>query len=260
MRFDGQIGIITGGASGIGRETAIGYARYGGTAIVADYDDIAAEAVVAEIIAAGGKAESRHVDLRQSEELVAGLQSVADKFGRIDFLHNNAYSAPKDFAFARTEDFAVDHWHDTMQVVLNATFLATRTVLPVMRAQKSGAIVNTASISGYRGNLGNGAYSAAKSGILNFTRVVALEYAEFGVRCNTVTPGVIATPLLDKLDDRRKSGLLNSVPMRRGGKPEEIANLVLFLASDLASFITGVNYIVDGGQTAKTGLPSTLGE
>jgi meso-butanediol dehydrogenase/(S,S)-butanediol dehydrogenase/diacetyl reductase len=258
MRFDGKVATITGGASGIGRATALGFAERGGAVAILDYNDDAAAAVVAEIEAAGGRAQAIHVDVRDRSQVEAAIKEAARVMGRIDLLHNNAFSAAPGFSPKRIGEYGLEHWEDTIGVALNAVFWATRTALPIMVEQGGAAIVNTSSIAGIRGNQGNGAYATAKAGVLNFTRVVALEYAAFNIRCNAVTPGVIDTPLLRKQDDARLSALLGSVPMGRPGQPEEIANAVLFLASDLASFITGAVLVVDGGQTCQTGLPSQI--
>jgi meso-butanediol dehydrogenase/(S,S)-butanediol dehydrogenase/diacetyl reductase len=258
MRFDDKVAVITGGGSGIGRATAIGYAERGGSVAVLDYNDAAAAEVVAEVEAAGGHGLAIHVDVRERAQVEAAVTEAHRGLGRIDLLHNNAFSAPPGFSPQRIGDYPLEHWEDTINVALNAVFWATRTVLPLMVAQEGGVIVNTSSIAGLRGNQGNGAYATAKAGVLNFTRVVALEYAKFNIRCNAITPGVIDTPLLRKQDDARLNALLSSVPMGRPGLPQEIANAALFLASDMASFITGEVLVVDGGQTCQTGLPSQI--
>ncbi len=261
MRFDGKVGIITGGAAGIGRETVLGFARHGGTAVIADYDDAKAQALAGEIVASGGSAKAVHLDLRQPDEMCAAIRRVEEEFGRIDFLHNNAFSAPPGYTFARTEDTNVDHWRDMVEVIINATFLATRTVLPGMRQRGSGSIVNTASIAGAGGGPGSGAYGTAKAAVINFTRIVALEYASSGVRCNVVLPGVIHTTLSEKvMGEAWREKVKQSIPMRRDGAAQEVANVVLFLASDLASFVTGASYVVDGGQSAKSGLLAAIGD
>jgi NAD(P)-dependent dehydrogenase (short-subunit alcohol dehydrogenase family) len=258
MNFEGKVAVITGAASGIGRATALGYAARGGAVVVLDYNDAAAAGVVSEIEAAGGRAAAVHVDVRSRAEVENAVDAAAARFGRIDLLHNNAFSQPAGFAPKRLGDLPVEQWEDTITVALSAVFWATRAALPTMVTQGGGAIVNTSSIAGLRGNQGNGAYATAKAGLLNFTRVIALEYAYAGIRANAITPGVIDTPLLQALDPQRREALLGSVPLGRPGRPEEIANMALFLASDLASFITGGVFVVDGGQTCQTGLPSQI--
>jgi meso-butanediol dehydrogenase / (S,S)-butanediol dehydrogenase / diacetyl reductase len=189
-------------------------------------------------------------------------QTVAS-FGRLDFLHNNAFGFPSTSAnvAAAVGDASDQVWSHTLDVGLTAVFRATRRTLAVMRAQRSGAIVNTASISGMRADYGIAAYNAAKAGVINLTRVTAIENARYGIRCNCICPGAIETPLLvgsatQQMIDKFKE----VIPLGRLGRPEEMANVALFLASDLASFVTGAAFVADGGQTAKTGSPSFLPE
>jgi meso-butanediol dehydrogenase/(S,S)-butanediol dehydrogenase/diacetyl reductase len=181
------------------------------------------------------------------------IGAAVDAFGRIDFLHNNAYS----FAFPpsavwRTPD---DAWEHHLNIGLTSCFRAIRAVIPVMTRQGSGAIVNTASISGLLADPGAMPYNAVKAALINMTRTVACEVGRFGIRANCVCPGVIATgatgPSLEVAEIR--DAAVGQIPLGRIGKPEEIASVVLFLASDLASFVTGAAYVVDGGQTLTTG-------
>ena len=162
---------------------------------------------------------------------------------------------------AATADTDDQIWTATLDVGLTAVFRAIRRAIPVMRVQGSGAIVNTASISGLYADYGIVAYNAAKAGVVNLTRVAAIEYARFGIRVNCICPGAINTPLLTAAAQPEMIKKFNEViPMGRLGRPEEMANVILFLASDLASFVTGSAYVADGGQTAKTGSPSFLPE
>ncbi len=256
----GSVAVITGGASGIGRATALRYAAKGGAVAVLDFNEGAARDLARLIGESGGRAIGVRTDVRREADLLAAVAAARAHFGRIDFLLNNAFASPAGFRPCLTEDLATSHWRDTLEVVLDAAFHATRAVLPLMRAQGRGSIVNISSISGVAGDRGGIAYSTAKAGILNFTRVIAIEYAKYGVRCNAISPGVVDTPLIGALDAMPdfKASLLNCVPLGRPGTPEEIANLAVFLASDLASFITGAAITADGGQTAQTGLPSPL--
>lgn len=262
MRFDGKVGLITGAGSGIGRATAIGFAARGGAIAVADINAENANKVAAEITTAGGKALAIVADVTRPADIEMMVTETTSTFGRLDFLHNNAFGMPAAQAStqvsSRMADVEDGVWSHMLDVGLTAVFRAMKRVIPIMRAQGGGAIVNTASISGLRADYGIAAYNAAKAGVINLTRVVAIEYARQGIRANCVCPGAIHTPLLEPaLEMPGFAEQFNQViPMGRLGRPEEIANVVLFLASDLASFVTGSAFIADGGQTAKTGSPS----
>ncbi len=262
MRFDGRIGLITGGGSGIGRATAIGFARRGGAVAVADVNEAAATSVVAEITACGGSATAIVADLTSAAAIDAMIADTLSAFGRIDVLHNNAFGVPSSIykgRIARVADIDQQVWDYTLQIGLTAVMQATRAVLPLMQKQGGGVIVNTASISGLFGDYGLAAYNAMKAAVVNFTRVVAMEYAGDNIRCNCICPGAIDTPLLQRSLTTIQGfadATLAAIPMGRLGTPEEMANVVLFLASDLASYVTGSAFVADGGLTAKTGLPT----
>jgi meso-butanediol dehydrogenase/(S,S)-butanediol dehydrogenase/diacetyl reductase len=262
MRFDGKVGVVTGAGSGIGRATAIGFARRGGQVVVADVNGDNAASVVAEITAAGGTALAVTADMTQPRDIDAMLDRAVDTYGRIDVLHNNAFGVPPTLQgrrMARVAELDQGVWDYTLHVGLTAVMQATRSVLPIMLRQRGGAIVNTASISGLFGDFGIAAYNAMKAGVVNFTRVVAMEYAGENIRCNCVCPGAIDTPLLRRSLDTIQGfsqATVAAIPMGRLGKPEEMANVVLFLASDLASYVTGAAFVADGGLTAKTGIPT----
>ncbi|MCS6927627.1 MAG: SDR family oxidoreductase [Candidatus Binatia bacterium] len=266
MRFDGKVGLITGAGSGIGRATALGFAARGGAVAVVDIDGEKAQAVAAEITAAGGRALAIVADVTRSTDIDLMVSRTVDAFGRLDFLHNNAFGMPaaqtSTQVAARTADVTDDVWSHMLDVGLTAVFRAMKRAIPVMRTQGGGAIVNTASISGLRADYGIAAYNAAKAGVINLTRAVAIEYAPYGIRANCVCPGAIDTPLIAPAlaQPGFAEAIQRAIPMGRLGRPEEIAHVVLFLASDLASFVTGAAVVADGGQTAKTGSPSFLAE
>jgi meso-butanediol dehydrogenase/(S,S)-butanediol dehydrogenase/diacetyl reductase len=222
--------------------------------VVADYSGTRARSVVDEIVAAGGKAAAIKADVTVVNDLQAAVDLACSKFGRLDFLHNNAYSYPKGIAGSAMADTADETWQHHLNVGITAVMRGTRAALAVMVKQGSGSIVNTASISGVLADYHNSPYNAVKAAVINFTRVVALEYAREGIRCNCVCPGVTATPpirtMLGRPDARKATE--ESIPLGRLDQPEEIANVVLFLASDLASFVTGAAVVADGGQTLHT--------
>jgi meso-butanediol dehydrogenase / (S,S)-butanediol dehydrogenase / diacetyl reductase len=264
MRFDGKAGLVTGSGSGIGRATAMGFAQRGGSVAVVDLNGENANKVAAEIKAAGGKAIAFAADVTRAADIDMMISRAASEFGRLDFLHNNAFGMPAarpgSSVVARAADVTDEVWSHTFDVGLTAVFRAMKRAVPIMRKQGSGAIVNTASISGLFADTGIVAYNAAKAGVINLTRGFAVEYARDGVRVNCICPGAINTPgLAPALQTPGFADKFNeAIPIGRLGKPEEMANVVLFLASDLASFVTGAAFVADGGQTAKTGSPSFL--
>jgi meso-butanediol dehydrogenase/(S,S)-butanediol dehydrogenase/diacetyl reductase len=254
MRFDGKVGLVTGAASGIGRATAIGFAQRGGAVVVADYSGTRARSVAEEINAAGGKAAAIKANVLIESDLQAAVELACARFGRLDFLHNNAYSYPRNVKAAQLAEVDDEAWQHHLNVGITAVMRGTRVALAVMTRQKSGAIVNTASISGQYADYSNSPYNAVKAAVINYTRVVALEYARDGIRCNCVCPGVTATPPIRRMTAKPETlkAAMEAIPVGRLGEPEEIANVVLFLASDLASFVTGAAYVADGGQTLST--------
>ncbi len=256
IQFNGKAGVVTGAGSGIGRATAIGYARAGGAVVVADFNETAARAVADEIAGFGGSAAAIRADLSRQADIDGALRFAVEKFGRLDFLHNNAFAFPPGVSLmVRLADTTDASWDHTLNIGLTACFRAMRAAIPIMRGNGGGAIVNTASISGLFADQGIAAYNAVKAGLINLTRVVAVEYGRYGIRANCVCPGVIATPLIASAiaTPGVSEKMAKRIPLKRLGTPEDVANVVLFLASDLAGFVTGAAYVVDGGQTIDTG-------
>jgi meso-butanediol dehydrogenase/(S,S)-butanediol dehydrogenase/diacetyl reductase len=265
MRFDGKFGLVTGAGSGIGRATAIGFAQRGGGVAAVDINGANAEKVANEIKAARGNAVAIVADVTHAADIDMMFSRTLDAFGRLDFVHNNAFGFPASVrtgsSATAVADASDELWNYTLEVGLTAVFRSTRRALVTMRSQRSGAIVNTASISGLRADYGIAAYNAAKAAVINLTRVTAIENARYGIRCNCICPGAIETPLLvGSATPQMIEKFKEVIPLGRLGKPEEMANVVLFLASELASFVTGAAFVADGGQTAKTGSPSFLPE
>ncbi len=256
IQFNGKAGVVTGAGSGIGRATAIGYARAGGAVVVADFNEAAARTVADEIAGFGGSAAAIRADLSRQADIDGALRFAVEKFGRLDFLHNNAFAFPPGVSLmVRLADTTDASWDHTLNIGLTACFRAMRAAIPIMRGNGGGAIVNTASISGLFADQGIAAYNAVKAGLINLTRVVAVEYGRYGIRANCVCPGVIATPLIASAiaTPGVSEKMAKRIPLKRLGTPEDVANVVLFLASDLAGFVTGAAYVVDGGQTIDTG-------
>ncbi len=264
MRFDGKVALVSGAGSGIGRATALAFATHGARVVVADIDRAKAEAVVAEIAAAGAPAVAILADAGTPAGVEAMIGGAVRAFGGLDILHNNAFGQPalppgrSRLAFIGDVDEAV--WSHTIELGLTGVFRAMKRAIPELLARGGGAIVNTASISGLFADFAIGAYNAAKAGVINLTRVAAIEYAARGIRVNCVCPGAIDTPLLrpSLAIPGFAEATTAMIPMRRLGRPEEMAACVLFLASDLASYVTGAALVADGGLTAQTGLPTRI--
>ena len=264
MRFDGKVALISGAGSGIGRATALGFAARGASVAVADLDAGKADAVAAEIARAGGKALAIAADAGSPAGIDAMIGGTVKAFGGLDILHNNAFGQPAlppgQSRLAFTGDIDEKVWTHTIELGLTGVFRAMKRAIPELLARGGGAIVNTASISGLFADYAIGAYNTAKAGVINLTRVAAIEYAGRNIRVNCVCPGAIDTPLLKPSlgIPGFAEGTLQMIPMRRLGQPEEMANVVMFLASDLASYVTGAAVVADGGMTAQTGMPPRI--
>ena len=249
--FDDRIAIVTGGASGIGAATARLLAQGGARVMIGDLPGSAGAELAAEL---GGRFTPCDVAERaQVETLVA---AAVDAFGGLDLLVSNAGIG----SFGEAPDLDPEAWRRVLAVDLDAVFFGARAAIPAMRARGGGAIVNVASISGMHGDYGFAAYSAAKGAVINFTRTLALDHAKDNIRVNAVCPGLVDTPLTGAF--KTVPGLAElwqaGIPMGRAARPEEIAQVIVFLLSDAASYMTGSNVVVDGGVTAHTGQPNLV--
>ncbi|MEX1020273.1 MAG: glucose 1-dehydrogenase [Litorilinea sp.] len=246
MRLAGKVALITGAASGIGRATALRFAQEGAKVVVADVNRGGGEATVASILATGGEAVFVLTDVAQDADLQKAIDMAVQGFGGLDILHNNAYWTAARTALETTDD----NWHKTLDVTLRAVMVGANLATPHLRARGGGVILNTASIHSIVGFPAYAAYQAAKGGVLALTRALALELAP-EIRVVAILPGAIDTPAMRISDDLDFSDFTKDVPLGRVGKPEEIANTALFLASDEASYITGASIVVDGGYTTR---------
>ncbi|HEY2107650.1 MAG TPA: glucose 1-dehydrogenase [Candidatus Binataceae bacterium] len=259
MRLQGKVSLITGGASGIGEATAKTFAREGSTVMIADRDEANARRVSAEIRGAGGSAEYVIVNIAKPAEVERMVQTTADQFGHIDVLLNNAVYT----AVGRVADIPLEEWQRTLDVSLTAYFYATKLVLPIMVKQRGGVILNTSSTAGLVADYKLSPYAVVKAGVLALTRNTAIEYARKGIRCNAVCPGSTETPGFMRTLTRPagfKETFAGKIPMGRFAQPAEIANVMLFLASEEASFVTGAYIVSDGGFTAHSGNPYVPGQ
>ena len=245
MRLEGRIALVTGGASGIGAATVRRLAAEGARVAVADIDLDGARAVAGEV-----DGHALHLDVADAASAVAAAAETESQLGPIDVLVNNA--GTDRFAFFVNTDEAL--WDFVLGVNLKGVLACTRAVLPAMHERGGGAIVSVASEAGRVGSQGSATYSAAKAGVIGFTKAIARESARFGVRANAVAPGPIETPLLNsapeqlgELGARLKQGMIDATAVRRIGEPEEVAAVIAFLASDDASYVTGQTVNVSGG-------------
>ena len=258
MDFHGKVALITGGGNGIGRAAAAGFVARGAKVVVVDRDHAAGEATVGILRQQGGEAFFVAADVTQSADVQNYVRLALEKYGSIDCFYNNAGI---EGSVAPTHQYDEDMFDRVMAVNVKGVFLGLRHVLPVMIQQGRGAVVNTASVAGLVASPGMPAYVASKHAVIGLTKTAAGEVARAGVRVNCVCPGPIDTRMIHSLesmlnpDDPESVGnrYQGNIPIGRYGTAEEVANLVLFLSSDLASNITGAQYVVDGGRTATGG-------
>lgn len=261
MDFTNKVAVVTGGGNGIGRAVCLGFAARGAKVAVVDRDAQAAAAVAAEI---GAQAIACTADVTKTKDVQGYVARALETFGRIDCFHNNAGIEGR---VAPTAEYDEDMYDAVMGVNVKGVFLGLRHVLPVMIRQGAGTVVNTASTAGLIGTPGMPAYVASKHAVIGLTKVAASEVGPLGVRVNAVCPGPIATRMITDIakqvspnnpggvEERYTAGL----PLRRYGTAEEVANVVLFLCSDLSGNVTGAQYVVDGGRTAAPTGGASLG-
>ncbi|MEX2653853.1 MAG: 3-oxoacyl-ACP reductase FabG [Acidimicrobiia bacterium] len=247
--YENKVAIVTGGGSGIGEAVALTLAANGAKVVVADLDQAGGERVAKEIDAAGGVATFMLVDVSQAEQVEKMVRETVELYGALHVAVNNAgIGGPQ----APVGEYPLDGWKTVMGVNLDGVFYGMRYEIPAMLEAGGGSIINVASILGSVGFGNAPAYVAAKHGVVGLTKTAAIEYSALGIRVNSVGPGFIRTPLLDKnLDEATLDAVAGMHPIQRLGTAQEVADLVAFLGSDAASFCTGAYYLVDGAYTAQ---------
>lgn len=249
IRYDysGQVVLVSGAGSGIGRAIALAFAETGATVAVADISAAAADATVEQIRQAGGKAAAFVADVADEAAVISLVDALLVTFGRLDMAINNAGIEANVVPLAELDSA---NWRRVCDVNLSAVFYAMKAQIPVMTRQGKGVIVNTASISGVMGGYNLAAYTATKHGVVGMTKAAAMDYADKGlIRINAICPGLVDTPFIAGLPAPVRDRLVNGIPMRRPAQASEIANAVLWLCSDDASYVTGHAMIVDGGAS-----------
>jgi len=247
----GKVALVTGAGSGIGRASALAFAREGARVVVSDLDASSGEAVALEIARGGGEARFVRCDVTREAEVEALVRAARETFGRLDCAHNNAGGPGKG---GRMHEIPTEEWNAILLLNLTSVFLCMKHEIPLMIAQGNGAIVNTASGAGLVAVPLLAHYAAAKHAVLGLTKTAAIENARTGLRINAICPGSVETPALRAhmaKDPAIAKGILATQPGGRLGTPGEIAEAVIWLCSDRASFVTGESFVVDGGAVAR---------
>ncbi len=257
MRLKDRIAIITGGANGIGKATALRFAEEGAKVVLWDLADDAGEAVVAEIKKAGGEASYKRVNVTVTEEVEAAVKEVSENLKSVDILVNNA-GILRDGQLVKYKNGEVvsrmsdEQFDSVIAVNLRGVFVCARAVTPYMIEQGSGRILNASSVVGLYGNFGQTNYVATKFAVIGMTKVWARELGKYGIRVNAIAPGFIETEMVKQMPEKVLDGMVSHTPIKRIGKPVDIANTYLFLASDESEFINGATISVDGGVVTGT--------
>jgi 3-oxoacyl-[acyl-carrier protein] reductase len=243
LELKGKVALVTGAAQGIGRAVALLLGQKGADIVVSDINLEKAQETAKEIETLGRRAMAMKVDVANFGDVERMAQAVIEKFGQIDILINNAGIARDKLILRMTEE----DWDAVLAINLKGTFNCTKAVVRHMSKQRSGKIVNIASVVGEMGNAGQANYAASKAGVIGFTKTIAREFAQRGININAIAPGYIQTPMTDALPEKAKEELKRMIPMERLGQPEDVAEAVLFLVSGASSYITGQVLNVNGG-------------
>ncbi|WP_077152387.1 SDR family NAD(P)-dependent oxidoreductase [Halorubrum tropicale] len=246
--YENSVALVTGAGSGIGRATANRFATEGATVVVADINTEAGQETVEQIKEENGNATFIEVDTSRSESIEALVDATLNKHGRLDYAVNNAAVGNTP---AEVQEINEEEWNRILDINQTGVWAGMKYELPALEDTGGGAIVNVSSKAGLRGSPGRAPYAASKHGVVGLTRTVALETATDDVRVNAVCPTIVETPALESMSEAERSSIVEEVPMKRAATPEEVANVIVWLCSDEASYITGQSLPVDGGETQK---------
>lgn len=243
MELEGKVALVTGAAQGIGRAIALLLAENGADVVISDINLEKAQETAQEIQGIGRKSLAIQVNVADSKDVERMIETIVEEFGRIDILVNNAGITRDRLILRMTEE----DWDAVLDVNLKGTFNCTKSAIRYMAKQKSGKIVSIASVSGEMGNPGQANYAASKAGVIGFTKTIAREFASRGINVNAIAPGFIQTAMTDAIPEKARESLKQMIPMERLGRPEDVAQAVLFLVSERSSYITGQVLNVNGG-------------